>query len=461
MRNSSNIKKIVFISISTVLFILLYSYLTVIGYRISVIMGIGLCIIIFVLLYFFSNLFNSCIWKSNIKFKSLNDIYVKISLVILSYLVNFIDPIDFSIAIISWKQISLLNYFRAIIVIISCFYVVGSFFFNMFFFRIDIKKYFKVEPFLFKITFYPLISISFIGSVTFFLDFFGLNKQFFSVFLLFIITSLFLCETIIRIKFRKESFFKKKSNQIKLSRSSLLISILALGIVLIAVDIHLSSLYLIPGDSWRGINYAYYVGVSGTQLLEETFCGTYTIYWGYISFGLSAMGGLPYININVFLLPFLYIFVISSYILIKVLLNKSKESYAILATIFVLFFSEFLYNMNSDYNRISNLIFDGTLCFRYKSFSLFSTITGMIIYIGLLNMRRDEKKIDSIRDRNRSLPLISICAFLIGQSFLTYFLHFILALSLFVLITLLYLNKNNLKLLFQFLLIFKIFFMQM
>ena len=78
------------------------------------------------------------------------------------------------------------------------------------------------------------------------------------------------------------------------------ILILTFGIILISLGNHLKTLYVSPGDTWVGISPAIYIDHSNLSPLNDLNYGYgYPLFWGYISYGLSTLSGLPFINIIV------------------------------------------------------------------------------------------------------------------------------------------------------------------
>ena len=107
---------------------------------------------------------------------------------------------------------------------------------------------------------------------------------------------------------------KKHTNRLTLkyikmniSRYNFLILLIGLGIIIISFGITLfPHHYLLAGDRWRGIYFASYLG--NPNILSFNYAGDrYYIYWGFISFSLSILSGIPFINTNVLLFPLLYL----------------------------------------------------------------------------------------------------------------------------------------------------------
>lgn len=61
---------------------------------------------------------------------------------------------------------------------------------------------------------------------------------------------------------------------------------------------------MIPGDTYRGIVYANFIGQNNKDLFFKY--GLSKIYWGYVSFALSVLCGIFYVNVNAMLFPYLY-----------------------------------------------------------------------------------------------------------------------------------------------------------
>lgn len=74
--------------------------------------------------------------------------------------------------------------------------------------------------------------------------------------------------------------------------------ILTFGIILISLGNHLKTFYVSPGDTGVGISPAIYIDHSNLSPLNNMNYGYgYPLFWGYISYGLSTLSGLPFINI--------------------------------------------------------------------------------------------------------------------------------------------------------------------
>lgn len=409
------------------------------NFKISIVLLIGFAIIIIGVFYFFINI-ELTDGKNKIvtNFKMIDENSIKIILIILMFITFFIPPVSFTETIIDWNQIGFFNYLRAIIFLAGCTFIPGACIFKILFPNNKLHEKFNVEPFLLKITIYPILSLAFLGSITFFLDQSGLLREYFVFVLFIIIIILFAIDQL-----RNKNYLKLKSTEIKLSKYTCLILFMAIGIIIIALGIHLSSKYLIPGDSWRGITSASLIGKLDISPVDDT--SNYAIYWGYISFSLSVLSGLPYININVMLFPFLYLFITSTYLFMKAILHNLREVYIVLSTILVVTFSELFYIFNVDLIQakysISSLLFDGILNFRYKSFATFLLLISMALFIITVKTSRNLDK--KLTLRTDEFSIIALASFFLLQSYMIYFLPAIAGISLIFLYCLLSNKKKQ------------------
>ena len=449
-----NARKIFIFLFLLIFFIVYYSilyffYLLPNGSNFSIFTFVGFTLIILVVFYF---LFNVSKHESNrtiLTFKTLNENWIKILLIGLMSVTIWIPPVSFSELIIRWKAISILNYFRAIVFLIGIVYVPGSSIFNIFFPNSKIHERFKVESVYLKITLYPFLSITFLGVSTVILDVLKINQHSFSFVLFGIIIILFSIDIVIQMFFRKANF-KTLFTEIKLSKFTSLILLVGLGIIMIACGNQFIAKYCVSWDHYAGISYASYVGNPNVSKYKKFI--SYAPYWGYISFGLSSLCGIPYINTNAMLFPFLYLFVNSIYLLIKALLHNMKEKFSVLSSFFVVTFSGLFYFVGT-FTGISWFIFDGIMFFRYKSFAIFLFIISTALFINATSFieRPGTKRIEKLE----AILTLFLSAFLLFQSYMIYFLPAIPGMTL----TLFYsfFSENRKKNIFRFLIFFSFF----
>ncbi|MFX0025461.1 MAG: hypothetical protein ACFE8M_03540 [Candidatus Hermodarchaeota archaeon] len=299
---------------------------------------------------------------------------------------------------------SILNYFRAFVYIFGLGFVPGSLIYRIIFKKDTLPEKFNINPFFIKITIYPLISFGFIGISVLILDQINIDGELIGIFLLSLILGLFLGELILKKK--RNHLFSQNIIKISFSKFMFIILILAIGVSTISIGFQINWEYLISGDPWDAIKYAIYVGNIEKSPL---YIDSYPNFWGYISFGLSNLGGLPYININTLLAPFSYLFVTSIYLLMKALLYHFKTKYVVLSTLLMSIFSGLLINP-----LVSTLIFVGEYYFIYKSLSYSLFFVSIAIFIIILKSYWYDKK------RVELLMLIGLTGFLLVISFMTY-----------------------------------------
>ncbi|MFX1317305.1 MAG: hypothetical protein ACFE9T_15690, partial [Promethearchaeota archaeon] len=308
-----------------------------------------------------------------------------------------------------WSELSFFNYFRAFVYILGYSYVPGSLIYRIIFKNDPIPEIFNINPFIIKITLYPLISFGFIGISVLILDQINLDGQLIGTLLLIIVISLFLIEIILEKK--RSSSINIKFTEIAISKYTSIILLLAFGIATISIGFQINWEYLISGDPWDVIKYATYVGNVEKNPLDIS---NYPNFWGYVTFGLGISSGMPFINLNTLLAPFSYLFITSIYLLMKALLYQHKTKYVIFSTILISIFSGILLNP-----LVSPLIFVSIYYYIYKSFSYFLLFVSMAIFIILLKNSTIEDYWQNLK-KVRLFMSIGLIGFFLVVSFMTY-----------------------------------------
>jgi len=433
-------------------------------FNIPILLLIGFAIILISFFYLFLNIAKiRDLDKNLINIKMFNEHSVKSVLLILMFISLFIQPITFSSTIIDWNQINFLNYFRSIVYLFGILIIPGSIIFNILLPNNKLHERLGVKSYLIKITFYPLLSFTFIGTITLILEVIGLITIFFDLVVFLILLILYFIEILVH-KYRNSSnklYFKVK--KIQFSKIFLFFIFIIIGIFLISLQIHISSMYLIPGDRWRGISYANFIGtVEFDYIFNCDEYSFYVIYWGYISYGLSKLSGLPFININAFLFIFLYLFVTSSYLLFRSILIRFKKIYSLLATFLFISFSGFysLYDLQYvQYGTIFNRV--GIFQFSYHSFAFFCLFISFTLFILIVQSPNRVYK-NKAYFKTEEFVYILISALLLIQCLLLYLtqvIHFFVYIFIFIIFS--RKKQENLKkfiYLFAFFLIFFVFY---
>lgn len=279
----------------------------------------------------------------------------------------------------------------------------GACIFNLLFSKNTIHKRLGVESFLIKITIYPILSLIYLGIITFSLASFGLTNS--SIYFLFLICS---CIILFFLFIYSQKIRGNKPKiqliQIKISRNTSLILFMGVGIIIISIGIIQFHPYLITGDIWKSISPAFLIGTGKFQS-----CEIYAKYWGSLSYGLSIMFGIPAINSNVLLLPFLYLSITSIYLFTKSFLNHPNEKVCVLSAILIVM----LLNPR-------RLVFR----FGFNTFSLillFLSLTLFFVVVKTKNFKYQDKKY------REDIPILILSSLLIVQSFMTYFLFTLMA----------------------------------
>ncbi|MFX1463505.1 MAG: hypothetical protein ACFFBF_10745, partial [Promethearchaeota archaeon] len=283
-------------------------------WEVSIIMILGFALFI-LFLFIFLNSTSDEEKKTSFQIHIFSENSLKLFFLSIIVIFIFIPPIMPNNTIIIWELIPPLNYVKAILLTLSLAFLPGSNFYSIFFQNDEISKRIKIEPFLIKITLYPLISFSFIGIVVLIYDQIGLTGEYIGILLVIIIFLVNLFD--IYLQKRRLCYFKIRKIKLEISKNTFFILLFAIAVMTISVGYQLGWKYLVSGDPWDSIKYANQIGVNGSSPIYINF---YPNFWGYISYGLSVLAGIPYININTLLAPFCYLFVTSIYILIKSIL---------------------------------------------------------------------------------------------------------------------------------------------
>ena len=393
---------------------------------------IGFILIIYVIFNNFSETSKEKVYSINVKL--INEFNFKSFILILSF--SFFLPSSNNYKMImDWNQINSFTYLRTIILLFSILYLPGSNLYNLFFKNRDLNT-FKDNSFIFKLTIYPFLSLTFIGSITFIFDRIGLAGKFYPI-LLFLLIFFF---TIIDLFLNRHQFNLKrliKNYKITLKRYSINFFLLIIAVILISSGIYITNGFFLEGDTYESISYASFIGDLDGSIIPYT----YNLYWGYIAYGLSSYCGFPYVNLNVFLFPLLFSFITSIFFFLRALFSKFNNKDIILIISIIIISSNAIFFFNSISIRardlVSSLIFDLMFNFRYKGFSIFLTIFALSLFI----------KLDTVQEKNRNTKIkynyyILIAWFLI-QSYLLYFISIIFA-GIFIFIYSFY-YKNHYK----------------
>ncbi len=419
-------------------FYLIVLYILPNNFRTPFIIILGFSIIILSFYYFFVKFKSFDKNKIVFSFRMPNENLIKLITIILMFFTFFIPSISFTETIIDWSLIGFPNYIKSVVFLFGIAYLPGACIFKIFFPKSNLHKKFGVEPFLVKITIYPLISFTLIGSITLFLEFIGLTRIYYASILQIIIILLFIIDIFIQ---RQQNYGQLHLNIIKLKISNFTFFVLfiTLGIIIIAFGLHLSLKYCIPGDMYRAISYANYIGRIDTSIIDKFY--TSGIYWGHITFSLSILTGLPYVNINALMFPFVYLFVTSIYLLLRAILYELGEKFAILSTIFIISFSSLFYftNPNLGPENISLFIFDGILFFRHKSFAIYLWVMSAAIFI--INIKNPLET--DLNSPKTTISSIILSVWFLIQSYMIYFLPIIPAISLILIYSFFSKNKKH------------------
>jgi len=402
---------IIFIFVIILYFLsIIHNYILPNNFNISFILLFGFGVILLGIFYFLLKIDS---YQFNIRIKIIEESSIKTILIVLMGLSIFIPATSFSDVIIAWSHISMQNYFRGVIFIIGGLFMPGACIYNIILPKSTIHERLKVESFIVKLTLYPIISLVFLGSVTLALDFMGFSQVSIFLFLFFSIIFLFYLDMILQKK--RGTKFKIRTAEITISKDTFLILIVGLGIIIVALGIYFSSHhYILAGDRWRGISSASLIGTGDFGLSQDT----YTKYWGCISFGLSVLCGIPYINTNVFLFPFLYLSITSIYLFIKILLKNMNTKFCVLSSIFLVLMFDPI-----------KLIFQ----FSFHSVSFFALFVSLTLFFIVFKADNLEKRSNLTRG---NIVLLTFSSLFLVQSLMLYILPGVLGLVFFILYSL-------------------------
>ena len=423
--------QIIFVSVFILIYIIFLIYFYIIPYDriVSPVLMIGFIIII-ISIFIFINLKNLNDNTNLFSFKFLPENSIKIVLILIIGFCIIITPISYPQSIILWEKVSFFSYVRAIGMIIGCAFLPGACIFNIFFHNNKLQQRFKVESFLIKIVFYPLLSFSFIGISVLIIDQIGIvNRNLFTYLLFLIILCLFIVDIIMQK--RRTELFKFKNETINISKFTSLISLTSIGIICITVGVHLGIHFIIPGDSWAALTFTKNIGDPYSSALEKGRASyNYPIFWCYIIYGFSILGGLPIINTNTLLIPFNYLFILAVYLLMKAILLNMKEKYAVLSTLLISIFSALFYiTASSIRGSLPAILFACTFYFIYKSYALILFIISLALFIIISKTKNEKDENNSLSlFKFRDVKLIFLISFFLIISFMVYGLPFLMGL---------------------------------
>lgn len=421
------------------IFAILFFFIFIIGMiNVYLTIIIGILILIFWSLLFYYFVKNED-QDFTFQLKIMPENLIKIILMIFMCITAIIPPISSNFSIILWNKVEFLNYLRAVAFLIGLAYLPGACIYNIIFYKDNIHEVIRVESFLFKITLYPLISFGFLGLSVLILDQIGFIREIIAFFLFLILLGLFLVDLITQNKRKNRIRFKFKV--IKISNYYLLILIFLLGFFFFSFGMQCYLKYIYVGDVWATTSPAFYIGRSNIIPYEDmNYYRTYPFFWGYLSFGLSVMSGLPYININTILIAFSYLYITSNYILIKAILRGFHEKYILLSTVFVLILQVYFY----------------VFFLMYKAYSWSLLYLCIALFIGIIT--RNDIKISVEADgknliKMKEFKILILGVFFLMIGFMTYVYPLIIGL-IFIFLYCLFSEKRKRPYIFKYLIYF-------
>jgi hypothetical protein len=104
---------------------------------------------------------------------------------------------------------------------------------------------------------------------------------------------------------------KTTINKWKISLGLMVTASVAVGLLF-----HTSQVYMIPGDAWRVLKPGVDL-ISGSNVVETASSIEYPIAYGLIVAGISQITGIPILNTNMFLFPFIIVNILTFYALVR------------------------------------------------------------------------------------------------------------------------------------------------
>lgn len=351
-----------------------------------------------------------------IKMKFINENTIKFILLMLMIASFLIPNVDFSNSIISWSEIPIMNYIRLFVLIISCAYLPGSCILNLLNLRLDNIKKYNIDIKIFKITIYPLISFPVLGIIAMIFDFFDISRSIIILGLFCFIIILVLLDFL--IQYLKEPTKKIDFSlvEMEIGKTSIIIFFIIIAIILSSFQIFIESKYLLETDAMKSASYSYFIGTKNSGSLFRLS----SAFWGYITFSLSTLCGIPAINLLAFLFIFSYLYVTTFYIFIKVILSDLGERFALLSIlIFLINSCLFLgFEINTGRFHTSPLAEYGYYYFTYKGFSFYILFISLALFI--IGCRERKKE-----NNRKSNIYLFFSAFFLLVSLMVYYLPII------------------------------------
>ncbi len=422
MTSTKKFYRIIVIAFFSLLFIILFFFNNVFfnlgGIQVSIILLFGFVLIISVIFIFI----NSDKKRGNYElfhFKFLSENSIKFFLLLFLSISLFIPTISSSTSIMLWEELNFLNYLKAIFAIITLVYLPGASIYKIFLPKDSLPEKLNVEPFFLKIALYPLMSLGFLGISTLIFDQIGLLKLQIEISLFVSILILFLIDvTIQRIRSKPIS---NRHSDIKVSKYTIIILLLAIAVSLVSIGFQVGLGYVSSGDPWDGIKHANHIG---DHNLSPIYINRYPNFWGYVTFSLSKLSGLPFININTLLAPLSYLFITSVYLFMKSILFNYKTKYATLSTILVSIFSGILINP-----LVSQLIFSNEYNFIYKSYSYNLLFISLAFFFILFRNNSSKSSYTVISWKKIEIRIMILVAILLVISFMTYMIPLLVGIT--------------------------------
>jgi len=446
MKELKRISLIFFFILLLIFFIVSYysfisiNYLTPNYYQSSFLIYSGFFLLIFCLLLI--PIIKPIKKRNLVEVNLISEKWIKLLLIIIMSIIIFIPRVSFSSSIISWNEINILNYLRSIIFIIISSYIPGSCIYNIIFRHNDVLQNININKVILKITIYPLISFSILGILILLLDLIGFNDpNHFLIVLYFIFISLYIIDlNVSDIKNKECSDFKVK--YVLINDFAFIILICSLGISLISFAVFLEQGYPLTGDEWNLTGYSIYIEKGNLYDIIREIDYLYPCFWPFIVYGISVLTGLPIINSSAILFPFCYLYLTSTYILMRALLIKMDKIYAILSTI-LFSISAPLLCCGNDLSILTkaNIFVVGVIYFNYKGFAYYLLFTALALII-LSTITKKEFNRNTLK-KKYDVRLLFIGTFLLFISYLIYLLPLMIGLIFIILFILFSKNKNQ------------------
>lgn len=113
--------------------------------------------------------------------------------------------------------------------------------------------------------------------------------------------------------------------QVTINKWAISLALMVVAAIAVGFTFHDSQRYMIPGDAWRVLQPGVDL-LAGRDISETTLVDLeYPIAYGFLMAGISEIAGIPIVNVNMFLFPFVAINLLSFYSLVRYVFKMRRE----------------------------------------------------------------------------------------------------------------------------------------